>query len=74
MLENYFPQVAKTQEEATKLNQRLLAVQAALEIAKASVSASTTHSGSKTLYDLDNVTKKIEALADAIQDALETDD
>lgn len=74
MLENYFALVAKDQEEATRQNQRLLAVQAALEIAKASVSASTAVSGSKAGYDLDNVTKKIEALADAIQDALESDD
>lgn len=70
MLESYFDQVAKDHAEAIKLNQRLLAVQAALEIAKASVS-STTAMGVKSGYDLENVTKKIGALADAIQSALE---
>ncbi len=74
MLENYFSQVAKDQAEAIKLNQRLLAVQAALEIAKASVSSSTAISGIKSDFDLDNVTKKIGALADAIQGALELDE
>lgn len=74
MLENYFSQVAKDQAEAIKLNQRLLAVQAALEIAKASVSSSTAISGIKSNFDLDNVTKKIGALADAIQGALELDE
>ena len=74
MLENYFSQVAKDQAEAIRLNQRLLAVQAALEIAKASVSSSTAISGIKSDFDLDNVTKKIGALADAIQGALELDE
>ncbi|AMA31756.1 MULTISPECIES: hypothetical protein [Klebsiella] len=71
MLESYFDQVAKDHAEAIKLNQRLLAVQAALEIAKASVSSTTAMGGVKSGYDLENVTKKIGALADAIQSALE---
>ncbi|HGT3006781.1 TPA: hypothetical protein ACM2XZ_000022 [Klebsiella pneumoniae] len=47
MLESYFDQVAKDHAEAIKLNQRLLAVQAALEIAKASVSSTTAMGGGK---------------------------
>ncbi|ANI82403.1 hypothetical protein [Kosakonia oryzae] len=70
MLEGYFDGTATTEEEGHSKRQRLLAVQAALEIAKASVSAATAFSGAKSGYDLDHVTKKIEALADVIQTAL----
>jgi hypothetical protein len=49
----------------------LLAVQAALEISKASVSASTANSGIRSQMDLRNVSQEVAALADAIQDALE---
>ena len=46
-------------------------VEAALEIAKASVGATTAYSGIKTQQDLRNVASEIDALADAIQEALE---
>ncbi len=51
-----------------------MAVEAALEIAKASVSAPSSYNGIKTEFDLKKVASEINALADAIQDALETDD
>lgn len=70
MLEGYFDGMVTTEEELHSRRQRLLAVQAALEISKASVSSATSITGIKSGYDLDNVTKKIEALADAIQTAL----
>ncbi|MEQ4511770.1 hypothetical protein [Dickeya zeae] len=70
MLDNYFESVAETPEEAVKLNQRLLAVQAALEIAKASASAPTSYGGIKTGADLREVADRINYLADAIQAAL----
>ncbi|TPG62806.1 hypothetical protein [Ewingella americana] len=52
-------------------NQRLLAVQAALEIAKASVAApSSSTNAHKVKYDLENVTEQIKGLADQIQELL----
>ena len=68
MLEEYFG-IGATKEE----KQRLLAVQAALEISKAAVSASTANSGIRTQMDLRNVSQEVASLADAIQDALEMD-
>lgn len=66
MLEGYFANVARTQEEAIKMNQRLLAVQAALEIAKASAS-----SGNGVMHsDLTQASDYVEKLADAIQVAI----
>ena len=50
--------------------QRLLAVQAALEIAKASVGSSTSATHSRVDDDLSNVAKEISNLADSIQAAL----
>ena len=70
MLEGYFDGTSKSEDEAQKKLQRLLAVQAALEIAKATVSSSTSTTAIRSGYDLDNVTVKVEALADAIQKAL----
>jgi hypothetical protein len=69
MLENYFGTM-NVDDESRK---RLLAVQAALEIVKTSVGASTAMSGSKVGYDLDYAIDKITDLSDAIQDALEPD-
>ncbi|VEA68476.1 Uncharacterised protein [Serratia rubidaea] len=69
MLEDYFG-FNVTEEQ----KRRLLAVQAALEVAKSSVGASTTFSGVKSQGDLKNVASEIGALADAIQDALEEDE
>ncbi|MGR7806248.1 hypothetical protein ACU6ZY_20205 [Klebsiella aerogenes] len=71
MLENYFAQAAKDQAEAIKLNQRLLAVQAALEIAKAAVGATGAGVQSKVTPDLKAVSSGINELADAIQAALD---
>lgn len=68
MLEEYFGTGATKEEK-----QRLLAVQAALEISKAAVSASTANSGIRTQMDLRNVSQEVASLADAIQDALEMD-
>ncbi|MGT5257352.1 hypothetical protein ACRWEA_06505 [Escherichia coli] len=66
MLEGYFANAANSTEEAIKMNQRLLAVQAALEIAKASASA-----GSGVMHsNLTQATDYVEKLADAIQVAL----
>ncbi|ORM73344.1 hypothetical protein HA48_10045 [Pantoea wallisii] len=67
MLENYFG----TDDVTDENKKRLLAVQAALEIAKAAVAAPTSNSSVKSGYDLDNVAKRVADLADAIQDALE---
>lgn len=66
MLEEYFGAAATDEQK-----KRLLAVQAALDISKASVSASTANSGIRSQMDLRNVSQEVAALADAIQDALE---
>jgi len=72
MLEGYFNDTSKTSEEAVAKNQRLLAVQAALEIIKVSVSAPSSYAGRDKLgKDIDIAKEKIDALADAIQGALE---
>ncbi len=65
MLDGYFGNGPTTEER-----QRLLAVQAALEIAKACVSSATAISGVKSGYDLEHVSKKVNDLADSIQAAL----
>ena len=70
MLENYFDGTSKTDVEAQKKFQRLAAVQAALEIAKHSVGSTGASTHSRVDDDLECVTAKIEALADAIQKAL----
>lgn len=68
MLENYYKSGAIKTDDETK---RLIAVQAALEIAKASVSANTADSNnSKVLWDLKHVAQEVNALADSIQAAL----
>ncbi|MFJ5339893.1 hypothetical protein ACIPSD_12330 [Pectobacterium sp. CHL-2024] len=66
MLESYFGNSGVLAAQ----RQRLLAVQAALEIAKASVGATTSLTGIKTETDLKTVAKEISALADAIQNSL----
>lgn len=70
MLENYFDGTSKTEVEAQKKFQRLAAVQAALEIAKHAVGPTGAAAHSRVDQDLESVTEKIEALADAIQTAL----
>ncbi|MCS2148127.1 MULTISPECIES: hypothetical protein [Scandinavium] len=71
MLEGYFDLDGTTGPDASENRKRLLAVQAALEISKASVSASTANSGIRSQMDLRNVAQEVASLADAIQDALE---
>ncbi|NKG32105.1 hypothetical protein FVB43_18930 [Erwinia rhapontici] len=65
MLDNYY-----TPSEGAEKKQRLLAVQAALEIAKASVGSSNAASLSRVDDDLKAVASGINSLANAIQHAL----
>lgn len=66
MLENYFGTQGNSQEN----RQRLLAVQAALEIAKASVGSTGAGTQSKVAADLKAAASEINHLADAIQATL----
>ncbi|WP_370556923.1 hypothetical protein NMD73_03770 [Edwardsiella tarda] len=68
MLQDYFSHSTSDQER------RLLAVQAALEIVKASVGSPTSYTGGKAFADLKAATEGVGSLADAIQDALESND
>ncbi|WP_215846729.1 hypothetical protein [Candidatus Pantoea bituminis] len=64
--------VSSSSENTNERRKRLLAVQAAVEIAKASVSASSEHPRSDRVEDsLKGAADKIEYLADAIQRALD---
>lgn len=68
MLEKYFGSDLQSSPDQKK---RLLAVQAALEIAKSSASSSTAANRvDKVEYDLKSTAAEVEALADAIQKAL----
>jgi len=71
MVHDYFaiPPAGMTQEQ----HNRSVAVAAALSVAKESVSASPSATGSKTAWDLQAVANEVANLADAIQDALESD-
>ncbi|MDP9769605.1 UNVERIFIED_ORG: hypothetical protein J2S99_002985 [Atlantibacter hermannii] len=73
VLEGYFDLDGATGNDALENRKRLLAVQAALEISKAAVSATTANSGIRSQMDLRNVSQEVATLADAIQDALEAD-
>lgn len=66
MLEGYF-----WESEGRDKMRRLLAVQAALEIAKHSVGNANQATFSKANDDLSNVAKEVSNLADAIQAALD---
>ncbi|CAH3773908.1 hypothetical protein GQR15_17895 [Escherichia coli] len=69
MLEKYYAYTGVITESQWK---RLIAVQAALEVAKESARATTAFVRSdKVENDLDYAAKKIEILADAIQSALD---
>lgn len=68
MLDGYYGSGMVITEEQRK---RLLAVQAAVEIAKASVSSADSSVYSRVGEDIDAVAEKVGALADAIQSALE---
>lgn len=67
MLENYYKSGPIKTDDETK---RLIAVQAALEIAKASVGSSDGADACKTDLELKYVAEQISGLADAIQEAL----
>lgn len=71
MLDNYYG-VGMSDKSTFEQRQRLLAVQAALEIAK--VAAGVTCGGSHASVDirLQDAADKIDVLADAIQKALNT--
>ncbi|QNO01000.1 hypothetical protein phiOS31_p32 [Serratia phage vB_SspS_OS31] len=75
MLNDYFKCDQMSGDEGVEQHKRLLAVQAALEIVKASVSAGGGEAGlRKTDCDLEYTTKHLSNLADAIQEALELQD
>lgn len=67
MLEKYY-EYENTDHDAK--HKRQVAVGAALEVAKASVSAASAATGPKSAADLLNVTRQVSDLADAIQTAL----
>lgn len=67
MLDSYFGSTTSSTKEQRK---RLLAVQAALEIAKASAAAGSNTRTDKVEQDLKYTSKGVSELADAIQDAL----
>jgi hypothetical protein len=70
MLENYFGSVSA--EDSTKeRRRRVMAVNAALEIIKAAVSASPN--SKNTDFELEQAAKHLGPLADAIQSAVEKD-
>ncbi|PTA75386.1 hypothetical protein [Serratia sp. Nf2] len=74
MLDGYFDLDGDTGVKVAKNRKRLLAVQAALEIAKNSVGNAHQAVYSRADDDLSNVAKEVANLADAIQAALEEDD
>ncbi|NBM98624.1 MULTISPECIES: hypothetical protein [Proteus] len=59
-------------EDYIKARKRLLAVQAALEIAKASAASGSATTGAKMAGDLGWAKQEVSKLADAIQEALES--
>lgn len=72
MLQGYYDWDEATQGDPAAKRKRLLAVQAAMEIAKASAGAAGGDAGGNKLkYDLVNATNNVSALADAIQEALD---
>lgn len=75
MLEGYFDLDGVKGPQVAENRKRLLAVQAALEIAKASASSAAGESSGGTMYhDLSQAAELVETLADAIQGALEPDE
>lgn len=71
MLENYYPAGLGAKPVTAEERQRLAAVQAALKIAEACVTASSANTNSSRVLDsLDGVAKSIDNLADAIQAAI----
>lgn len=73
MILNYYTKPARSRA-TLKEHKRLVAVSAALEIARASCSSSSNYYGmTQTKADLLYVSAGIAQLADAIQDALESE-
>ncbi|MBK4770988.1 MAG: hypothetical protein FT726_15265 [Pantoea sp. Morm] len=72
MLEGYYDLDGERGTNVATNRKRLLAMQAALEIAKASAGAAAGQANdSKLKFDLRHATEAIESLADAIQKALD---
>jgi hypothetical protein len=72
MFKDYFINDRMTTEELIERHKRLIAVQAAYELAKASASAAGGSAGlDKMKFDLRSASAQISELADAIQVALE---
>lgn len=74
MLEGYFKLDPQSGPIVIEKHKRLLAVQAALEIAKASASSACAGSGGSMYNDLAHAKEQVEELADVIQAALDCDD
>ncbi|OPJ90787.1 hypothetical protein B1H39_24345 [Serratia marcescens] len=75
MLNDYFKCDQMAGDAGVAQHKRLLAVQAALEIVKASVSAGGGEAGlRKTDCDLEYTIKHLSELVEAIQDVLELED
>ncbi|MBZ6385519.1 MULTISPECIES: hypothetical protein [Pantoea] len=71
MFKDYFFRDNATVEEETERHKRIIAMEAAYEIAKASVGSVGAGTQSKVAADLKAVASSIDELADAIQAALE---
>lgn len=71
MLEGYFDLDGATGDKVNSNRKRLLAVQAALEIAKSSVGSTGSATLSRVDDDLKYVSEAVSLLADAIEKALE---
>lgn len=72
MFDEYFINDKLTSEEIVERHKRIIAVQAAYELAKASASAAGGNVGiDKLKFDLKHASSHISELADAIQAALE---
>lgn len=72
MLQGYYDWDETTGSDPAAKRKRLMAVQAALEIAKASAGAAGGDAGvNKLKHDLLHATNHVRALADAIQAALD---
>jgi hypothetical protein len=70
MLDGYYDLDGTRGEQVATERKRLLAVKAALEIAKAAVGSNASSTVSRADDDLKNVAKEVANLADAIQAAL----
>lgn len=72
MLQGYYDWDESTQGDPATKRKRLLAVQAAMEIAKASAGAAGGDAGANKLkHDLVHAANTVSSLADAIQEALD---